>query len=130
MASAMRAQVDDDGHPRFTSDQVIAALHAPVSRVTLNRYAPDPWRRGGWTLDQVQIEEIRAKHEEHDEVTGKRRYTQTQLAAAYGVTPATISRLLRDISSRGTQRTKAPAPGVRRAGRPRHTGMTPADPGA
>jgi hypothetical protein len=98
---AMHGQVDDQERPRFTLEQIAAAMSGNVSAMTIVKYAPASRRRSGRggdsrALEPEQIAEMRALRAEttQDE---KPRYTLRQLAARFGVSDISASRYCRDI---------------------------------
>lgn len=98
---AMHGQVDDHGEPRFTLEQIAAAMSGAVTAVTIHNYAPArrrPFGLGGdaRALKPEQIAEMRALRAETTPA-GKFRYTLQELADRFGVTNVTASRHCLDI---------------------------------
>jgi hypothetical protein len=102
---AMHGQVDDQDRPRFTLEQIAAAMSGNVTATTIMHYAPASRRRSGRggdsrALEPERIAEMRALRAEttQDE---KPRYTLRQLAARFGVSDISASRYCRDIQPGG-----------------------------
>lgn len=112
---AMHGQVDDQDRPRFTLEQIAAAMSGNVTATTIMNYAPASRRRSGRggdsrALEPERIAEMRALRAETTQ-DGKPRYTLRQLAARFGVSDISVSRYCRDIQAGGPV---APRRGPRR----------------
>jgi hypothetical protein len=99
---AMRAQVDDQGRPRYTARQIASSLPYPVNVSTIHMHAPAPaghqGRLGGRdlrALPPAKVAELRALRALTQD--GKPVHTLGELAARPGVTNMTVSRYCRDI---------------------------------
>ena len=110
---AMHGQANDRGEPRFTLEQIAAAMPGTVTAATVHKYVPARRRgpgRGGDSraLEPEQIAEMRTLRAETTP-TGEFRYTLQELAGRFGVTNVTASRYCLDIRS-----DRPPAPRSRR----------------
>jgi transcriptional regulator with XRE-family HTH domain len=102
---AMHGQVDDQDRPRFTLEQIAAAMSGNVTATTIMNYAPASRRRSGRggdsrALEPERIAEMRALRAETTQ-DHKPRYTLRQLAARFGVSDISVSRYCRDIQPGG-----------------------------
>lgn len=110
---AMHGQANDRGEPRFTLEQIAAAMPGTVTAATVHKYVPARRRGPGHggdsrALEPEQIAAMRALRAETT-LTGEFRYTLQELADRFGVTNVTASRYCLDIRP-----DRPPAPRPRR----------------
>lgn len=110
---AMHGQVDDQGRPRFTLEQIAASMSRKATAQTIHLYAPARRRPPGLggdarALEPGQIARLRVLRAEKTP-DGKLKYTQRELAAMFGTSDMTVSRYTRDMQL-GTPRKRRKQP--------------------